>query len=72
MGEAHPIHATDDSLDRPDYIFVDKAHAGRWETDKRRHIIEAAKLKDSQSEKGFDLFEEEAHSTKFRWTALSD
>ena len=56
-------------------IFLyDKIHTTRWGTDQRRQRVEASNLIYSQSEKEkeFDLFEEEAHSTKFRWTALDD
>ena len=52
-------------------FLVDKIHTDRWGNDQRRQIIEAANLKDSQSETGFGLLEEEAHSTKSRWTKLS-
>ena len=49
-------------------FMVDKVHTGRWGTDQRQQRIEAANLK---SEKVFDLLNEEAHSTKFRWAELS-
>ena len=59
-------------LDRPNIFFVDKTHTDRWGSDERRQIIEAANLKESQSEKDVDLFEEEVLSTTSRWTRLSD
>ena len=56
-------------------FLVDKAYSDRWGTDQRRQRDEVSNLMYPQSEKGedkFDLFVEEAHSTKSRWTALSD
>ena len=55
-------------------FLVDENYTDRWGTDQRRQSIEASNLIYSQSEKEkeFDLFEEEAHSTKSRWTALDD
>ena len=52
--------------------LVDKAYSDRWGTDQRRQRDEVSNLMNPQSEKGDDLFVEEAHSTKSRWTALSD
>ena len=53
-------------------FLVDKIYTDRWGTDQRRQQVEASNLTNSHSEKEFDLFNEEAHSTKSRWTALSD
>ena len=53
-------------------FLVDKTHTDRWGTDQRRQRIEAANLQDSQSETAFGVFEEDVHSTKFLWIALSD
>ena len=53
-------------------FLVDKIHTDRWGTDQRRQRVEASNLIYSQSEKEkeFDLFEEEAHLTKSRWTQV--
>ena len=55
-------------------FLVDKIYADRWGTDQRRQRVEASNFIYSQSEKEkeFDLFNEEVHSTKSRWTVLSD
>ena len=53
-------------------FLVDKIHTDRWDTNQRRQRVEAANLINSQSEKEFDLYEEEVHSTKSRWTWFSD
>ena len=53
-------------------FLVDKIHIDRWGTDQRRKRVEASNLTNSQSEKEFDLFDEESHSAKSRWTALGD
>ena len=50
-------------------FLVDKVHTDRWGADQRRHRIESVNLNESQSEKGFDLFEDGVHSTKSRWTS---
>ena len=51
-------------------FLVDKNYTDCWGTDQRRQRIEASNLIYSQSEKEFDLFEEEAHLTKSRWTQV--
>ena len=51
-------------------FLVDKIYTDRWGTDQRRQRVEASNLIYSQSEKEFDLFEEEAHLTKSRWTQV--
>ena len=53
-------------------FLVDKTHTDRWGTDQRRQRIEAANFRYSQSEKGFDLFNEGAHSIKSRWNKLGE
>ena len=53
-------------------FLVDKNYTDRWGTDQRRQGVEASNLIYSQSEKEFDLFEEEGHLTKSRWTRLDD
>ena len=71
MGHAKPLHATHDAVDRT-IILVDKVHSDRCGTDQRRQRSEVANLNESQSEKDIYLFTEGAHSTKPRWSALSD
>ena len=53
---------------------VDKVHSDRWEAGQRRQRIEVANLNESQREKDtdIDLFKEGAHSTRPRWSALSN
>ena len=53
-------------------FLADKAHTVFLGTDQRRQRVEASNLINSQSDKEFDLFEEEVHSTKSCWTALGD
>ena len=48
-------------------FLVDKVHTGRWGTDQRRQRIEATNIRESH-----EMFEEEAYSTKSRWTKLSE
>ena len=48
------------------------AHTDRGGTEQRRQRIEAANLNESQSETSFDVVEVGVHSTKSRWTKLSD
>ena len=53
-------------------FLVDKSYSDRWGTDQRRQRDEVSNLVNPQSEKGDDLFVEEAHSAKPRWMLLSD